>query len=266
MLNGDQINEFDINGFLIIDLDVKNQLIDQIVADVEPFYKKNPNQSGKYFHGIRVQDAWKYCDSVRQLAVNDKILGCLKQLFGRKPLPFQTLNFPIGTQQRIHSDTVHFNSMPAGYMAGVWVALEDVDRKNGALVYYPGSHKLPEYNMADVGVDAIRENYKNYEEFIAQKIEGSEFKPYYATLKKGQALLWHANLIHGGGEQFDKSLTRHSQVTHYFFEGCRYYTPLRSSKDSIFWRNPKWIPEGKCDWGMEIKYKIRKYKKLKRLG
>jgi len=32
--------------------------------------------------------------------------------------------------------------------------------------------------------------------------------------------------LHGGTVQTDRSLTRHSQVTHYFFEGCTYYTPL----------------------------------------
>jgi hypothetical protein len=39
--------------------------------------------------------------------------------------------------------------------------------------------------------------------------------------------------------------SRHSQVTHFFFEGCKYYTPLLSkdtTKDEeIFWRDPTWI-------------------------
>jgi len=32
-----------------------------------------------------------------------------------------------------------------------------------------------------------------------------------------------------------------SQVTHVFFEGCKYYTPMLSEGEEIRWRNPAWI-------------------------
>lgn len=35
--------------------------------------------------------------------------------------------------------------------------------------------------------------------------------------------------MHGGDPILDKNRSRHSQVTHYFFEDCLYYTPLTSS-------------------------------------
>ena len=47
-------------------------------------------------------------------------------------------------------------------------------------------------------------------------------------LRKGQALVWAANLLHGGSPIKDPARTRHSQVNHYFFEGCLYYQPQRS--------------------------------------
>ena len=31
-------------------------------------------------------------------------------------------------------------------MCGVWVALEDITEDNGPLHYYPGSHRLPDYD------------------------------------------------------------------------------------------------------------------------
>jgi hypothetical protein len=34
--------------------------------------------------------------------------------------------------------------------------------------------------------------------------------------------------LHGGAPQKDPRRTRYSQVTHYYFEGCTYYTPLGS--------------------------------------
>ena len=66
-------------------------------------------------------------------------------------------------------------------------------------------------------------------------------RPYYGVLRKGQALIWAANILHGGSVWNDKTLPRHSQVTHYYFDGCKYWRPSRSS-DERFYFKPKWIP------------------------
>lgn len=55
--------------------------------------------------------------------------------------------------------TIHFNSIPSSYMCGAWVALEDINMDNGPVVYYPGSHKLPEITPKDVGVKAEPDEY-----------------------------------------------------------------------------------------------------------
>src|SRR5262249_3213297 len=44
-------------------------------------------------------------------------------------------------------------------------------------------------------------------------------------VKKGHALIWAANLLHGGSPVADPDRTRHSQVTHYFFANCVWCTP-----------------------------------------
>jgi hypothetical protein len=48
--------------------------------------------------------------------------------------------------------------------------------------------------------------------------------------RKGQALIWAANLLHGGSFQKDRSRTRWSQVTQYYFKNCIYYTPAFSDE------------------------------------
>jgi len=48
--------------------------------------------------------------------------------------------------------------------------------------------------------------------------------------RKGQALIWCVNLLHGGAAQSDPRLTRWSQVTYYYFEDCIYYTPAFSDE------------------------------------
>ena len=190
----------------------------------------------------------------------------MHQLFGRKPLPFQTLNFPSATQQHAHSDTIHFNSSPKGFVAGVWIALEDIDMENGPLIYYPGSHKMREYTMNSFGLEAGSENYPEYEQAIQQLINEKELSPDYGTIKKGEALIWHSNLLHGGSALKDVSRSRHSQVTHYFFSGCKYYTPMDSSEKEMALRFPEWIPDNSSSFrntklGKKLSSKINKLKR-----
>ena len=78
-------------------------------------------------------DGWLYDQDIRRIAVNPRIIEILSNLYGRSAFPFQTLTFPIGTQQKPHSDSVHFSSQPERFMCAVWVALEDMDSENGTL-------------------------------------------------------------------------------------------------------------------------------------
>ncbi|MES2247785.1 MAG: phytanoyl-CoA dioxygenase family protein [Pseudomonadota bacterium] len=181
--------------------------------------------------GLRLQDAFGYSEGVRRVATNPDIIRLLSQLFGRRAWPFQTLNFPVGTQQHIHTDAIHFSSVPERFMCGVWTALEDVDLAAGPLLYYPGSHRWPIYTNEHIGLSAEQQGghqYRHYETLWRGLAERSGIAPQRFTPRKGQALIWLSNLLHGGDRQTDRSLTRWSQVTHYYFEDCAYYTPLLS--------------------------------------
>ena len=182
----------------------------------------------------RVQNAWRFDPNVRRIATNRKVLSLLQTLYGRPAIPFQTLNFPVGTQQHVHSDNIHFSSIPDGFMCGVWVALEDIDESNGPLVYYPGSHKWPNFFNEEIGfnsglLSSPRLHYGDYERLWREMIELYQAVPERFFARKGQALIWVSRLWHGGDKHSDRSRTRHSQVTHYFFDGCSYYTPLNSN-------------------------------------
>ena len=237
-----QLEQFERDGYLILDdLDFGDRLLDGIVSDLSGLYEGEVRVVDDVFYAPhRIAGAWKVNDRVRALALNPSVLAVVEQLFGRVPRPFETLNFRVGTEQPTHSDTIHFNSMPRGYMCGVWVALEDIDMENGPVVYYPGSHKLPEVTLKDVGPDAGEEAYHAH---LAEVIERLELEPKYATIEKGQAFIWASNLLHGGSPQRDRSRTRFSQVTQYFFEDCRYWSPLHSRGDDVHWLHPVWITD-----------------------
>ncbi len=220
------------NGFAIISFPDKDfdQKAENIKSELKSHYdwkayKKNPKIS------LRVQDAWKFNEDVKSLAINENVLNLLESLYGRKAIPFQTLNFPMGTQQHFHSDAIHFSSTPERYMCGVWVALEDIEIDAGPLEYYPGSHKWPIYNNEHVGISINPKNKINqtfYHDTWQQLVDTTGVEKQTFLAKKGDALIWCANLLHGGALQTNLNKTRWSQVTHYYFENCVYHTPMHS--------------------------------------
>lgn len=211
-------------GYVIIDPKIENfnDLAARIQQELAPVYR-DKNRPNWYSNEGRLQDAWYFneCQGVRAIAAAPEVLRILRLLYQREPIPFQTLNFAVGTQQRTHSDTFHFHSLPAGFMCGVWVALEDIDEFNGPLHYYPKSHKLPILSHGDIG----NKTYQEYEDFVENLMGAMGLEKVSVSLKKGQALIWSANLFHGGDPIVDATRTRHTQVTHYFFADCLYYHP-----------------------------------------
>ncbi|HTW87005.1 MAG TPA: phytanoyl-CoA dioxygenase family protein [Candidatus Binataceae bacterium] len=183
-------------------------------------------------NGLRIQDAYKFNADVQRIAANPKILALLSNLYGRRAWPFQTLNLPVGSEQHFHPDAVHFSSVPERFGCAVWVALEDIGPDQGPLMYFSGSHKWPIYVNEHIGLCRASEVHppteKPFEELWEQlaRVNATQATPFFA--KKGQAFIWASNLLHGGSRQTDPNLTRWSQETHYYFEGCSYYSPIES--------------------------------------
>lgn len=226
------VREYHDNGYVVVSNLLPQSLIDLVRDDAQqkafnPRFEIKTQRDER-----RVQDFWKVSEACRELAVYQPLLDILKLLYDRDPVPFQTLNFSVGSQQRAHSDTIHFSSLPARFMCGVWVALEDITEENGPVFYYPGSQRLPEYDFATIKTDARTssyDDYKDYEDFIEKIViaAGIEKKKFLA--KKGDLLIWSSNIIHGGSPVTKEGASRWSQVTHYFFEDCFYYTPMLSN-------------------------------------
>ena len=233
---------FDDDGFIIIDLDFKEEFNKKIISDIESIlskqnYKKNPN----YYHyneSPRIVEAWKDSDAVKDLALNRQILLILEILYNAKPLAFSTINFIRGTEQPLHSDYIHFGSMPELYLVGAWTALEDISIDSGPLSVVKKSHKTPIVNFQDLGFEdipkttkQIKERYTRYEAFLKKYIEQNHLEIVTPLLKAGQTLIWSANLFHGAQKINNKTLTRYSQVTHYHFDNCDFfYNPNFSNR------------------------------------
>lgn len=230
----DDLNRKGYAVFDFPDLEIDAR-IERIQQNLSPRYGVDFTDPASHkIHAQRIQDAWTFDEDVRAIAANAAVLDLLSKLYGRRAFPFQTLNFPVGTQQAAHSDSVHFSSLPERFMCGVWLAMEDVGGEQGPLFYVPGSHKWPIVTNALIGrrgygskLSSAQDPYgPAWDALIAA--HGAERETFLA--KKGQALIWCANLLHGGSPQMDPTRTRWSQVTHYYFEDCIYYTPAFSDE------------------------------------
>jgi len=220
------------DGYIVLKNVFTVEEIDRVITDV---HEKgfNPDYTLiKTRDYNRCQDLWENSEPVKNLSIKPEILSMLEMLYGREVVPFQTLNFLCGTQQMAHSDTIHFSSLPAKFMVGVWIALEDVTSESGPLFYYPGSHKMPEYNFNHFRenlVDNSYDNYHDYELFMEELMLNSTYEKKEFLAKKGDVLIWSANIVHGGSPVIKAGSTRLSQVTHYYFKDCIYYSPMSSN-------------------------------------
>lgn len=249
-------NDFNENGYIILDLGLDDEQINDFKNEIDFLnnHDETKTQEGGYHYskGKRIFEGWKESKMLQLLSINSKVLDTLRLLYKREPYPFQTITFNYGSNQPLHSDLIHFDSLPHKWLSAVWIALEDMTDQNGSLVYVPKSHKLPIFDFYDLKIKVPEygkqfDSYSEYENFIHQLVESSELeiKPLYC--KKGQALIWAANLIHGGDIIRDPNSTRYSHVTHYYYEGCDvYYSPMFSeswkgnfSKKNILDKNIK---------------------------
>ena len=184
----------------------------------------------------RLMNAHVSIPELQSLQRDPVLLRWLRLLVGRDPIPYQSIVYWKGSQQKAHSDAIHLSSHPHGYMNAAWIPFEDIHPDSGPLEYYPGSHRLPYAMSREVGIkqnEFMRDGdsvYVNkYEPFIERTVAQHGLKAVTTCPKKGEALLWHNNLIHGGAPRRNVKLSRKSVVYHYFSKGAVAYHDLANA-------------------------------------
>src|SRR5438132_988310 len=102
-----QREQFDRDGYLVIDDVASEETLDAIVDQLRDVFGHPPRKEGGVdYRYNRIMDAWKVNENVKSLALSPPVLRLLEDLYERKPLPFQTLDFRRGTEQDPHSDAL----------------------------------------------------------------------------------------------------------------------------------------------------------------
>jgi phytanoyl-CoA hydroxylase len=173
-------------------------------------------------HQARSEELYLRSDDIRGLALEGGLLGILEEMLGEPAVLFRSTYFPRGRARTIHIDAQDIPLRHPQALVGVWIAFEDVHPDSGPLVYYPGSHKIPLYCFNDGTHHAAPEEEADWFDYVDVQIRLRRLKEKRFLAKKGDVLIWHANLVHGGSPIKDPSRTRSSLVCRYFGEGdCR---------------------------------------------
>jgi ectoine hydroxylase-related dioxygenase (phytanoyl-CoA dioxygenase family) len=218
----EQLKQWPANGYMVLEHFADAETVDAINAGTQRMIDQKEVDFD--YTNSRVMNAWQHSAAIRGHIHHSQLNDFLSFTLGKEVVPFQTISFLKGSRQKTHSDFIHMTTEPFGYLIATWLALEDITMESGPLHYYPGSHRLP-YILGDdfehsSNVFAVGDDlYGNYEKRIAKEIADQKLDKKIFLAKKGDLLVWHANLLHGGEPVTNPEASRKSLVTHYFCKG-----------------------------------------------
>jgi phytanoyl-CoA hydroxylase len=209
---------FPDSGLIRLPGAVDPSLCDEAVAEYDSFENLrrekgcviNDNNGRNY----RVSNLHLRAQVLRDIGLNPVFHDAATRFFGARSSIYTSLHFKHGSQQDPHIDTPFFWTRPFNLFVGVWVALEEVRETAGPLFYYPGSHR--QFNSEQALRDAYERGGRNPPGMF--KVMHAEIeqrcKREMVLLKKGDAVIWHPGLMHGGAMATVADQTRHSAVFH----------------------------------------------------
>ena len=168
----------------------------------------------------RIVDIESHAPETAPLMLAPLVTTFLKRLYkGLAPTCLQTLTYKYSSEQGAHADKLLVSPPQAPdydreTLAAAWFALEASNAENGALIIYPGSHRVPKPDDSW----NLQHNYRAYAEGLDALCRGAGCPPEMFQAAPGDILFWHADLVHAGGpitSDAPQPPTRKSLVCHY---------------------------------------------------
>lgn len=245
-------------GYVIFEQAVRHDVIDQYLAFFERAWDHPPQgiyaHSGGAVHPMsrelydrvaKVSDLHYYFPRAEELIFAPAIRRFLEAIYERPPVVFQTMSMRKGSEEPLHTDTGPLTLTEPMSLAASWVALEDVQAGAGALQFVPGSHALPE--VLNNGVSKAHNGdmgaYHRVLQDTLKACEENRLQTKHFMARKGDVLIWAADLMHGGAPIENPSLTRKSLVCHYM--------PLGVMATFYDFSKVDYVPYGNGGWRLD---------------
>ncbi|NIJ55608.1 phytanoyl-CoA dioxygenase family protein [Dyadobacter arcticus] len=154
----------------------------------------------------------------KKVITHPYITTFVKAVFDAPVVVYQTLVFRYGSQQDTHQDFPWVTPKIPSHLTASWIALEDISPDSGPLYYFPGSHKIRKFNFGTGILYRHGESVfgpKLFGKYLDWKCKKEGLTKQALCIKKGDVLIWHSALVHGGLQIANPELTRKSLVCHY---------------------------------------------------
>ena len=224
----DVAESFYQNGYVKLPGAVDHELCD---AAIEA-YQEWVNVNSQSMEGIRpdgrnprVVNLHVASDAQKRLfSASPRLLSALDTLFGYPACVYTSLSFQYGTEQPLHRDTPVFRTAPEEFYFGVWIALEDATLENGCLKALEGGHRggrVDPYAFAEQRFDNLdeipvsgAELWSPYQDAVVEQCRQEGRQDRLIEASKGDVVVWHPQLPHGGSAIKNPDKTRMSMVYH----------------------------------------------------
>lgn len=235
-----KLTEWRERGVVIFEQAVDTALIDALLEDVEYLRKHHRDfdliaenrgvqkpiveftEQELDSCGIKFDSIHAISRAAGRLSLTRDVVTFLRHVFQSPPCVLQSLTFYRGSQQPAHIDYPYVRCQTRlAQLAASWIPLEDIHPDSGPLAYYPGSHhpQVSGYFEWGNGSVVLEPNSSRtpmqFAEYLRGRVGDTNTPVEIFLPKKGDVLIWHANLIHEGTTIRDMKLTRKSYVTHY---------------------------------------------------
>lgn len=168
---------------------------------------------------VKINDIHNQSLAAKKLFLYKDIITFLEAIFARPIVGMQTLSFFYGSQQPTHADYPWVTATQPSNLAASWIPVEDVHINSGPLYYYAGSHrKVKKFNFGNGIYYDGKYSTKTpleFADYLDKTCEKLGLEKQTLLIKKGDILIWHSALVHGGSLINDPNQTRKSYVCHY---------------------------------------------------
>lgn len=254
-----EIEELLRDGVTVVRGALTPELCDRTVAAFRSAEQRYPaifdpqrNPQGHYPRIVNIHSLFP--EFIQAFTKNSRVQKICDFLFEKEAVVYSSLYYESGSQQDIHRDTPYFWTEPGWRYLGVWTAFEDTDHTNGALMVIRGGHLLPEPDRRAIrdrffpqgqGFDPMSmDTWLAYQEAVQEACARAGLSTELVPVRKGDAIIWHPSLPHGGAPITDPRRTRHSLVMHVVPIG----TPVRGQE--VFFDPDLKIPP-KAQWSYD---------------
>jgi hypothetical protein len=231
------LKKFAADGYFIFPIDLSAEDAAAIDRDVDALWTHRPanvafaydSPPRRFSEAIpaehrkpryRIHELHSVSETALRLYLDRQIHRYASLILGDTAVANQSLYFEFGSQQALHRDSVVVPTPEFGRLVAAWIALEDIAPESGPLAYVPGSQKLPFFELrpGEHVYDPSKHTAAEVEAaraFYDGELERSKLPVRHFTAQRGEVLIWHSALTHGGAQPTDPNRTRKSFVVHF---------------------------------------------------